>query len=1195
MPIAYLFTPCKLGLELVLKQLGIEPVIKVLSPDKNGIMKKELNRLTKKILNSKPDESLLIFYDDEDAISLIEEFRFKYSIASPFLILSFTTQDKIEKRFTMSPRTNRPIMSFGKGMYHLQLPVKIDKLRDILREAVPVETTGMDYVKDEYEYSLTYQKDANFRHRCANLASAIRILQGAYYTGDIGKPDYLSAIASIKQRSNKIPGFKSYGEIISSYLDSFDDGKQCLSPGIYISKSLKPTKILLLDDEAITSGWDIVLETIFNKQDYSISSGTDREKCINEIESKEEIDFDILLLDLMMPDLPERSIHLIERITDRHPHIPIIVFSALTDLPYFRKCQEAGAFNYFAKELGSDDRDPEKYYQKLKEIISNAIKFREKLIRKSEKGYTHKIEGNPYFNCSYEEVNNQWIARFAYRVESVRGVPSESMAKEVDKLKDIQNRLLLWLCKQSADGRALSLRLQSFPDEKRFEMVFVGKTTGNTIEESQEKAHGFSKDLWNFLRMFSPIYRYVPVKRETEFLILIDDFKISNIFSIKRRRFEIKPNKSDCFKWFYPIFSNSNSNLLTTVKQVMAMKEPSVIGLTLAPCDFREIIFDRIKEINRLKNAPMMGSSSGEIGFLADSGKNMQDENLTLDFIMPEDVDKAFNNISNELRSSSEGGFLYHFFIASDNPIPVSILENIRYDYLGVGSAAEFVDSTLYKDITIPSIKCLDIPVPADNSSAALLQDFVNFSQASVLFKLPFPDADGVPGIEEDRTKIIELPRQYRQPLERDSFLLAEGFRDDRVEPIYINDVDLNKHLYICGKTGSGKSTLLLRLILSVIEKGEGLCLIDPHEDLAERVFERIPEERVNDVIYFNPRDERPIGINLLENDGSEEEQDMIVQEFVAMMFKLFSTKSMGPVFERGMRNTLILLLVNSLTLTNFSKIWHDTDFREKCLKKLNTTSPRDKDVDDFWRKEKEKWKGDLADVATYIISKFDRINNVKTMRSILGAKESTIDMSEIMNKGKILIVSLPRGLIGEINANILGMIISTKIRLSALSRASMHTADRRPFYLFIDEFQNFVSTGGLNYSEEGYDETFTSMVSEARKYKISLILANQYLEQLGKAMRSALFGNIGSLIAFKAGVEDSKYLQEHFANKISADNFRTIPIYHAYANLLMDGELLPPFTIKTIPIENLPADFKKRDRIIKQSRERYGIKQEER
>src|SRR3990167_5487107 len=141
MHIAYLFTPCKLGLELVLKQLGIKTVIKVLSPGKNGIMKKELNRLIKKILNSKPDESLLIFYDDEDAISLIEEFRFKHSIASPFLILSFTTQDKIEKRFTMSPRTNRPIMSFGKGIYHLQLPATIDKLRDILKEAVPVETT----------------------------------------------------------------------------------------------------------------------------------------------------------------------------------------------------------------------------------------------------------------------------------------------------------------------------------------------------------------------------------------------------------------------------------------------------------------------------------------------------------------------------------------------------------------------------------------------------------------------------------------------------------------------------------------------------------------------------------------------------------------------------------------------------------------------------------------------------------------------------------------------------------------------------------------------------------------------------------------------------------------------------------------------------------------------------------------------
>lgn len=139
----------------------------------------------------------------------------------------------------------------------------------------------------------------------------------------------------------------------------------------------------------------------------------------------------------------------------------------------------------------------------------------------------------------------------------------------------------------------------------------------------------------------------------------------------------------------------------------------------------------------------------------------------------------------------------------------------------------------------------------------------------------------------------------------------------------------------------------------------------------------------------------------------------------------------------------------------------------------------------------------------------------------------------------------------------------------------------------------SFLNQESLIKRLKGYDETFTSMVTEARKYKISLILANQYLEQLGKAMRSALFGNIGPLIAFKAGVEDSKYLQEHFANKISADNFRTIPLYHAYASLLMDGELLPPFTIKTIPIESLPADSKKRDKIIKQSRERYGNKQE--
>lgn len=1188
MTIAYLFTSQEFGLEPVLNLLGFKSVVKVSSSDKE--------RVLKEILKADAKDSLLIFFDDEEGIGLLEEFRFKHAIASPFLILSFSTQDKVEKRFTTSPKTNKPIITFGKGTYFLQLPFRIDKLRDILKGAMPLNKAEMDNIRKEYEFTQRYKEDADFRHRCANLTSAIRILQGAYYVSDIGIDDYKASLESLRELSWKTQELRAYAKTIKDYLDNFSAIKQ---PHLFeddISPVSISTKFMLLDDEAITAGWDIVLKTIFDKQGFSFTSATDREKFLSDIESRGELDFDVLLLDLKMPDLPERSIYLTERMSDRHPGIPIIVFSALRDLPYFRKCQEAGAFNYFAKELGSEDRTPEKYYKKLKEILSTAIRFRNSMIKKGKKGYSVGTEGGPYFNTIKTEYSKKWISRFAYKVESVRGIQPESLTQEVARLKDNQNRLLSWLYRQPVDGRFISLRLVCFPEEKRVEIILIGKTTGRSAKESQEKANIYSKDLWSFLKPFHPTYRFIPLSSEKEFSILIDTIEPINIVNIMRQKFEIKPNRKDFFEWFYPFTTNPNSTLLATIEKMLAMKEPVFIGLTLMPHEFKAVILNKIKELNQIKNAPWEIPSMEEIGFSKNPTKRVREEkpeSLTLDFLTSKEMEDVFNNIDKEFKSIKEGSFLYHFFAASDDTIPTFLLENMRYDYFGHESNIKFDDAKDQRDVMAHSIKYLDIPT-LDNKGFSFSPHLIDLHQASVLFRLPFPDTDGIKGIEEDRAKIIELPMQYPKTVNREAFLLAEGFKGNRIEPIYIPENELDKHLYICGKTGSGKSTLLLRLILSVIEKGKGVCLIDPHEDLVEMVLEKIPESRVNDVIWFNPRDtEKPIGINLLENDGSEEQQDMIVQEFTAMMFKLFHAEEhMGPQFERGMRYTLLLLTANNLTLPNFARVWHDESFRKECLKKLNQSLERHKDIIAFWEKEMQKWKrDDMSGFSTYVISKFDRMNTSKIMRTILGASKSTIDIKEIMDGNKILLVSLPRGLIGEVSANLLGMIISTKIRLAILSRASMPAKDRTPFYLFIDEFQNFVSSTGLTYSKDGYDETFTSMLSEARKYKISLILANQYLEQLGEGIRKSLFGNIGSLIAFKAGVEDSNYLQEHFANKLNADDFRTIPSYHAYASLLADGELLKPFTIRTFSVETMPANYKRKANIIKQSRESYGVK----
>lgn len=1179
---AYIFLSHGLGIEPILKSLGIETGNKVLSSDKE--------KLTKEILKADAKDSLLIFSDDEDGFRLLEEFRFRHSVSSPFLLLSFSTQDKVVKRFTVSPKSNKPIITFGRGTYYLQMPFRIDKLSDILKGAVPLNKAEMDNIKTDYEFAMRYREDADFRHRCANLASAIRILQGAFYTGDIGKADYLSTLESLSELSWKTQEPSAYAQTIKDYIASFSMITQFPSE-VGESRSTISSKVLLLDDEAETAGWDIVLKTIFDKQGYSITLETDREKFLNEIESMGELDCDVLLLDLKMPDAPERSLYLIERMSYRHPGVPIIVFSALTDLPYFRKCQEAGAFNYFAKELGSEDRNPERYFRKLKAILSSAVRLRASYVRKDKKGRTFKPEGSSYLDTI--KIDNKWITRFAYKVEAVRGIAPDSAAKETNRLKDIQDRFLSWLYRQPSDGRAVSLRLMCFPEEKRVELIFIGRTQGKTAKGAQEKADIFSKDLWSFLKPFHPTYRFMPLSSEKEFLSLINAIEPQNIVNLRRMKFEIKPNRKDFFEWFYPFTTNQDSTLLATIEKMLTLKEPVFIGLTLMPHEFRAVILSKIKELKQIKDAPWEKPSKDDIGFSKNPGKRGQEEkseSITLDFLTPEEMEKTFAYIDKELKSIKEGGFLYHSFVASDDPMPTSLLENIRYDYFGPESNIEFDEVKDRRDVMAHSIKYLEV---STSDEFLPLHSLVDIQQALVLFRLPFPGIDGVKGIEEDRATIIEMPRQYPMVLDSDAFLLSEGFRDNRIESVCIQEKDLDKHLYICGKTGSGKSTLLLRLLLSVIEKGRGVCLIDPHEDLVEMALERIPENRVNDVIWFNPRDtEKPMGINFLENDGSEEQQDIVIQEFISMMFKLHNPEHMGPVFERGMRYTLLLLMATNLTLSDFARVWQDEVFRNECLKKLNPSLERHKDIIAFWEDEVEKWRGDdWSGHSTWLLSKFDRMTANKAMKSILGASKSTIDIREIMDEGKILLVSLPRGLIGEVNANLLGMIISTKIRIATLSRASMSAKDRNPFYLFIDEFQNFLSTSGLTYAKDSYDETFTSMLSEARKYKLLLILANQYMEQLGWGVRKALFGNIGSLIAFKSGVEDSKYLQLHFVNKLSAEDFRTIPSYHAYASLLMNNESLSPFTIRTIPIEDMPTNIERKTKIIKQSRERYGIK----
>ncbi len=339
---------------------------------------------------------------------------------------------------------------------------------------------------------------------------------------------------------------------------------------------------------------------------------------------------------------------------------------------------------------------------------------------------------------------------------------------------------------------------------------------------------------------------------------------------------------------------------------------------------------------------------------------------------------------------------------------------------------------------------------------------------------------------------------------------------------------DRRRHTYILGRTGSGKSWLLANMAIQDIRNGAGLCVIDPHGDLIQDILARVPKERAEDIIVFEPFDmERPLGLNMLEVD-SEEQKDFAVQEMISIFYKLVTDPAMlGPMFEHNMRNAMLTLMADEEhpgTITDIPRIFTDTEFQKYKLEKV-----KDPVVRLFWEKEMAKTSDfHKSEMLGYLISKVGRFVENTMMRNIVGQPKSGFNFRKIMDEGKVLLVNLSKGRVGEINAKLLGLILVSKIQIAALSRADIPEEQRKDFYLYVDEFQNFIT------------DAFSSILSEARKYKLNLIIAHQYLGQLeqqagaqgaaSKDLRDAVFGNVGTMVVFRTGAEDAEVQAKEFS-----------------------------------------------------------------
>ena len=385
------------------------------------------------------------------------------------------------------------------------------------------------------------------------------------------------------------------------------------------------------------------------------------------------------------------------------------------------------------------------------------------------------------------------------------------------------------------------------------------------------------------------------------------------------------------------------------------------------------------------------------------------------------------------------------------------------------------------------------------------------------------------------------------------------GYNDYRglKTDIKLSDSDRRRHLYTIGQTGTGKSNFLQEMAKQDARNGKGFCFIDPHGDAIEEILTAVPKERAEDVIIFDPSDvERPFGLNMLEYDPKHPEQKtFVINEMIGIFDQLYDLKATGgPMFEQYVRNAMLLIMEDpesGSTLMEISKVLADEDFRRMKLTKCKNPV-----VNDFWIKEAEKAGGEaaLANMVPYITSKLTTFVANDMMRPIIAQQKSTLNFREIMDTGKILLVKLSKGKIGEINAHLLGMVVVGKILMNALARGDMPEDQRRDFYLYLDEFQN-VTTNSIS-----------QILSEARKYHLCLIIAHQFIGQLKEEISKAVFGNVGSLVSLRVGPDDGEFLEKQFAPVFTANDLVNVDNYQGFARVRINGELSKPFNIKFFP-----------------------------
>lgn len=432
-------------------------------------------------------------------------------------------------------------------------------------------------------------------------------------------------------------------------------------------------------------------------------------------------------------------------------------------------------------------------------------------------------------------------------------------------------------------------------------------------------------------------------------------------------------------------------------------------------------------------------------------------------------------------------------------------------------------------------------------------KNILNATELATIFH--FPDQRSIPTsqLERQGSKQVDAPRNMPDK----GLLLGYNIFRGVKKPIRLDIGDRQRHMYVVGQTGTGKSTFLENLALQDMLNGNGFAFVDPHGDTAEKLLAMVPRERTEDVIYFSPADmEYPMGLNLFEFESADE-KDFLIQEVLNMLYKLYDPQRqgiMGPRYEHLFRNAALTVMADPAggTFVDIPKLFRDPKFVQQKLQHV-----KDQNVLEFWQKEmpQSQRSNEFGEVVSWFVSKFGAFLSNEMMRNIIGQTQSAFKLRNVMDEGKILIVNLSKGRLGMLNSQLLGMIFVMKFQAAAMSRANIPESERRDFALYVDEFQNFST------------DSFAQIMSEARKYHLNLIVANQFTTQLSEEIRDAVFGNIGTIVGFRVGQdEDAEALAKRFRPAFDTSDLLRVPNYNTVVRTLVGGVPTQPFSMATLP-----------------------------